>query len=157
VLEGQPPCTTFSSTDPAALHLYAAFGMVPAEQLLTMQGAGSGGGSPLVPGHWQHDRPELVSHFRRSGAVVTDHSVVRCGDGAVDVWRVDGDEPRRALVDVAAASAPTDTITVSILEPHPLVSWLERQGFRIVDHDVRCSAPGIDPTTFATCVHRGLY
>ncbi len=156
MVDGCPSRTTFSSAHPAALRLYEAFGMAPGERLLTMEGVGGGSGTPLVPGRWQHDRHDLVDHFGRSGAVITGHSVVSCSAGVLDVRRVQGDESQRALADLIAAAGASDTITLSILETHPLLPWLERQGFAEVDHDVRCSSPDVDSNTFVTCVHRGL-
>jgi GNAT superfamily N-acetyltransferase len=156
MVDGCPSRITFSSPHPAALHLYAAFGMPPGERLLTMEGVGGGSGTPLLPGRWQHDRHDLVSYFGRSGALITDHSVVRRSHGVLDVLRVQGEESQRALADLIAAAGASDTITLSILDSHPLLPWLLRQGFAAVDHDVRCSSPDVDPTTVATCVHRGL-
>ncbi|MBI4933374.1 MAG: GNAT family N-acetyltransferase [Actinobacteria bacterium] len=156
VLDDHASRLTFSSTHPAALRLYAEFGMVADERLVTMDGVAVGGSAPLMPGSWQHDRPEVIDHFRRSGAVITNHSVVRVGVGDVEVWRVDGHEPERALSDVIAAGAPGDRISLSMLESHPLVSWLQRQGFHETDHDIWCRTPSVTRTTMVSCVHRGL-
>lgn len=156
VLDDHPSRLTFSSTHPAALRLYAEFGMAADERLLTLHGAGSGTGPTLSPGPWRQDRAELVSHFRRSGAIVTAQSVVWRSAGAVEVWRVDGPDPRGALAEVIAASSPDEEITLSILASDPLVDWLRRQGFHETDHDVWCRSPDVDRATVVSCVHRGL-
>lgn len=151
-----PARLTFSSTHPAALRLYAEFGMAAGERLLTMEGVAVGGGEPLVAAQWGHDRHQLIDHFRGAGALVTDHSVVHRRAGAVEVWRVQGDESPRALADIVTSHHAGDTITLAILESHPLVAWLERQGFRESGHDVWCRSPDVDTTTVVTCVHAGL-
>lgn len=156
VLADAPRRTTFSSTHPAALHLYGEFGMEPREQLLTMQGVGAGLGPPLRPAQWVHDRVELVGHFRHSGAIVTAHFVVRERAGVWEVCRVDGPHPQRAITEIVTAAGVGEMITLSVLESHPLVDWLGAQGFEVIDHDVHCSSAGVDSVRRVTCVHRGL-
>jgi GNAT superfamily N-acetyltransferase len=156
VLDGIERSMTFSSTHPGALRLYQSFGMVRGPRLLTMRAPARGGGTPLRPTTWAHDRGELVEWFVSIGAVSTEHSVVLTRPSGAAVLRVVGPSPEQAVDDVLAAVPAGGDVALSVLETHPLVAWLVDNGFEVDDHDVWCARPGVDFSMDVSCVHPGL-
>lgn len=114
-----------------------------------------GGGSPLNPAPWRHDRAELVEHFADDGALITD-AVVMVGDDAAEVLRVHSDDTTRVMAEVSASFPAGLPIRVCVPEPHPLSSWMQARGFTIFDHDVFCASDGVEFSPTVSCVHAGL-
>jgi len=143
---------TFSSTHPAAGRAYARLGMAPRWELLTLRGIG-GGGPSAVAATWMHDRPDLVAHFARMGAVVGADEVVLPG-AVTHVMRVVSPEPEALLRVVAAL--PAHAVEVSVPGHDPVVPALLSGGFEVVDTDTFCATDGVELPAEVRCVHRGL-
>ena len=155
VLDGSWRRMTFSSTHPAALPTYAGLGMVPRWDLLTLRGVATGGGAPLPQGPWRHDRRDLIEYFRSRGASVGPDHVVHMDDIAT-VWRLVSEQPEIDAAALLAALPPQLEVEWSLPEPHPLATWLQSNGFVVVDRDVCCATDGVHLVPQVCSVHRGL-
>ncbi len=156
LLDGHPRRMTASSKHPAAVPAYRRAGMQPRWNLLYVEGTAAGGGPPLRPGTWQHDRAELVAHFADDGAIVTADAVVMVGADGVDVLRVHSDDAARVMSELSTAFPAGVPIRACVPEPHPLARWMQARGFDVVDHDVFCTSDGIEFSPAVSCVHAGL-
>lgn len=153
-----PRRITFSSQHPGALAVYRGLGMVEQWPLLTYRGAAIGGGEPLAPSPWRHDRRELVEYFRSNGAVVAGDVIVQpvSADRPAVVLRMISDDPVRRLVDTLAALPAATDVELSVPGPHPLTRALERLGFQAVDEDRCLATDGVHLNPQVAPLHRGL-
>lgn len=156
LLDGHPRRMTASSKHPAAVPAYRRAGMQPRWNLLYLEGVATGGGPPLQPAAWQHDRAELIAHFAADGAMVTADAVAMVDDEGVDVLRVHSDDAIRVMTEVSMAFAAGVRIRACVPERHPLATWMQARGFAVVDHDVFCTSEGVEFSSAVSCVHAGL-
>lgn len=154
VNEASQRCT-FSSSDPAALRVYASLGMLPRWQLLTMRGPGAGLGSESLVAEWAHGRLDLVAHFASIGAEVGAHHIALRGP-VVQLLRLESDAPHDVLAMLLSSVPMTDQLELSVCEHDELVAWLLARGFEVVDVDTFCATDGVDVSVGVPCVHRGL-
>lgn len=156
VLDGWPRRMTFSAQHPAALAAYRRRDMVARGRMLYLAGAALGGGAPLHPSSWAHDRVDLVAHLATGGAVVTADAVVIVGRNEIEIARLDAADAVAACDAVLRAFSPATSVTLYVAEAHPLTRWLFERGFSVVDHDVWCASDGVElPVTLAV-LHPGL-
>ena len=157
LLAGRRRRMTFSADNPAALAAYRREGMEPRGRLLYLSGAALGGGSPVTPAQWAHDRDDLVRHLAAQGAIVTANSVFTIDDGdGVEVLRLDAPNAIDECHQLLRAFDAGTTVTVYVPERNALAAWLLARDFVVVDHDVLCTTEGVDlPPTLAV-LHPGL-
>lgn len=159
VTDGFERRMTCSSAHPAAQAAYARAGLEPCWPVLVLRGPATGGGSPLPAGEWRHDRHELVAYFSSGGADVGADQVVqrptRPG-GPHRVMRMMSERPEDDAARLLASLPVGETIEWCVPEPSPLATWLRANGFAVVDDDLFCATPGVQPARKLVALHRGL-
>lgn len=155
-LDGWPQRMTFSSSHPLAMPAYRRAGMEPRWRLRYLSGRAVGGGLPLVPAPWRHDRTDLVEHFRAERAIVGHDIVVHVGTRGAVVERLVSDRPETEMQWLLEALPSGTTVWCRVPEHRPLALWLEQRGFWENDHDMFLSSPGVDLDPGVSCVHAGL-
>ena len=156
LLAGWPLRMTASSKHPAALPAYARVGMTPRWPIHYLEGTAAGGGLPLRPAPWAHDRRELVQYFADEGAMVTADAVVHVADHGAEVLRLHHHDAVTVMTDVLAALPTGMSVTTCVHAAHPLTDHLLSVGFREFEHDVFCASPGLEFPGMVGCVHAGL-
>jgi GNAT superfamily N-acetyltransferase len=148
---------TSSSKHAAALPVYARAGLHPRWNLLYLAGTATGGGPPLQPAAWAHDRPELISYFSSIGATITrDAAVLTTGEGA-EVLRLHHEDPIAGMSEILGALPNGSPVRACVPSWHRLAEWLRTaRGFRVEDHDVWCTTDDIVDRIDVSCVHAGL-
>lgn len=156
LLDGWPLRMTGSSKHPAALPVYARAGMQQRGKILYLEGVAVGGGPPLSPAPWSHDRLELVEYFANRGALVTSDAVVHVGGDTAEVWRLQHDDALSVMRELLAALPAGMRVEACVHEQHPLADHLLAIGFRAFEHDLFCASPSIEFPGAVSCVHAGL-
>ena len=156
LLDGWPQRMTFSSSHPLAMPAYQSAGMEPRWRLRYLSGRAVGGGLPLVPARWRHDRADLVEHFRAEGAIVGHDIVVHVGTRGAVVERLVSDRAEAEMHWLLEALPSGTTVWCRVPEHRPLAGWLEQRGFWVNEHDTFLSSPGVDLDPGVSCVHAGL-
>ncbi len=136
LLDGQPQRMTLSSSHPHAMPAYRRAGMEPKWRLRYLSGRAVGGGPPLVPAPWNHDRADLVEHFRAEGAIVGHHTVVHVGSRGAVVQRLVNDRAESEMEWLLEALPSGTTVWCRVPEHRPLAGWLEQRGFWENEHDL---------------------
>ncbi len=156
LLDGRSRRMTFSAQHPAALAAYQREGMEPRGRLLYLSGSALGGGSPLTPAAWMHDRGDLVGHLAAQGTTVTANAVLIAENGGIEVLRLDAPNAIDECHQLLRAFDAGISVTMYVPEAHALAPWLLARDFVIIDHDVLCTTAGVDlPPTLAV-LHPGL-
>lgn len=156
LLDGWPQRMTCSSTHPSAVPAYRRAGMEPKWRLRCLSGRAVGGGLPLVPAPWRHDRADLVEHFRSEGAIVGHDIVVHVDARGAVVQRLVSDRAESEMQWLLEALPSGTTVWCRVPEPRPLAGWLEQCGFWEIEHDLFCASPDVDLDPAVSCVHPGL-
>lgn len=156
LLESSPQRMTFSSSHPSAVPAYRRAGMEPKWRLRYLSGRAVGGGLPLVPASWRHDRADLVEHFRSEGAIVGHDIVVHVGARGAVVQRLVSDRAESEMQWLLEALPSGTTVWCRVPEHRPLAGWLEQRGFWESEHDLFCASPDVDLDPAVSCVHPGL-
>ena len=157
LLDGWPLRMTCSSQHAAALPVYRRAGMVPVDRLLYLDGHAIGGGAPLTPRPWRHDRRELVEHFAAEGALVAGDAVVqRTAEGAT-ILRLQHHDPIARVREVLRALPAGTIVRVHVPQSDPLAAALLAAGFVVSDGDLLCATPGVTIPATCSCVHAGLF
>ena len=156
LLDGWPQRMTFSSSHPLAMPAYRSAGMEPRWRLRYLSGRAVGGGLPLVPAPWRHDRADLVEHFRAEGAIIGHDIVVHVGARGAMVERLVSDRPESEMQWLLEALPSGTTVWCRVPENRPLALWLDQRGFWENEHDMFLSSPGVDLHLGVSCVHAGL-
>ena len=152
-----PRRMTSSSKHPAALPVYGRAGMQPRWNLLYLVGAAVGGGPPLQPAPWRHDRPELLSFFAALGATITGDAAVLVTSKGAEVLRLHTDDAIAEMAALLAAVPSGVPVRACVPSWHPLATWLRTDmDFRVEDHDVWCTTDDVIDRTDVSCVHAGL-
>ena len=158
LLDGSSARMTCSSQHPAALPVYTRHGMRPRGQLRYYRGHAVGGGQPLRPAAWQHDRADLVAMWAACGAVVTADAVVqRVAEGGVAIHRVVSGDGVATVRAVLAALPPSTEVTLCVPDWQPLGEWLLSNRFDRFDHDIWCATDGVQPDANLAVMHPGLW
>jgi GNAT superfamily N-acetyltransferase len=157
LLAGRPLRMTCSSQHAAALPTYRRAGMEPVDRLLYLDGVATGGGPPLAPRPWQHERSELVNYFAAQGALVAGDVVVHHVAGRATVLRLQHAAPFARMRDVLAALPEGTAVRAHVPAGNPLAAQLIAAGFVVVDHDVICASSGVKIPDAGSCVHAGLF
>jgi hypothetical protein len=124
--------------------------------MLYLAGAALGGGPALVPGAWSHDRVDLVAHFARHGAIVTDSAVVAVHSDRVDVLRLEAVNAVAECQRLLGAFDIGTPVTLYVPEAHELAGWLVAHEFVVTDHDLLCTSEGVELPPALAALHPGL-
>ena len=156
LLAGRRRRMTFSADNPAALAAYRRAGMEPRGRLLYLSGAALGGGSPVTPAAWAHDRDDLVHHLAAQGAIVAANAVFMAESSGVEVLRLDAPNAIDECHQLLRAFDAGTNLTAYVPERCALAVWLLARDFVAIDHDVLCTTPWVDLPPTLAALHPGL-